>query len=294
VLTQFRSKRELVIFTTLISVAELSGHLDDPNWVICDCRHDLADTGAGRRAYSESHIPGARFAHLDQDLSAPKTGKNGRHPLPDPQRFIRRLGELGVDNAKQVVAYDASGGYYAARLWWMLRWLGHESAAVLDGGWDAWLKAAHPITDRLPVIKGVRFTMRIRNEAVVDAGPVVASLGKPGPLLVDARSPDRFRGENETLDPVAGHVPGAVNRFFKLNLETDGRFKAATTLRREFNQLLGVHAPGDVAHYCGSGVTACHNLLAMEIAGLAGSRLYPGSWSEWVADPSRPVATGSA
>jgi thiosulfate/3-mercaptopyruvate sulfurtransferase len=292
VLAQFRSKRELVIFTTLISVAELSGHLDDPNWVICDCRHDLADTGAGRRAYSESHIPGARFAHLDQDLSAPKTGKNGRHPLPDPQRFIRRLGELGVDNAKQVVAYDASGGYYAARLWWMLRWLGHEFAAVLDGGWDAWLKAAHPITDRLPVIKGVRFTMRIRNEAVVDAGPVVASLGKPGPLLVDARSPDRYRGENETLDPVAGHIPGAMNRFFKLNLESDGRFRPPAVLRREFSSALGTVPASDVVHYCGSGVTACHNLLAMEVAGLSGSRLYPGSWSEWVADPSRPVATG--
>jgi thiosulfate/3-mercaptopyruvate sulfurtransferase len=218
------------------------------------------------------------------------TGRNGRHPLPDPERFARRVGELGIGNSSQVVAYDASGGYYAARMWWMLSWLGHESAAVLDGGWDAWLKAQHPITDRLPVIEAAQFTMRVRNEAVVDAGFVIASLGKPGPLLVDARSPDRFRGENETLDPVAGHIPGAANRFFKLNLETDGRFKPATTLKREFSALLGNNSPRDVAHYCGSGVTACHNLLAMEIAGLTGSRLYPGSWSEWCSDHSRPVA----
>jgi thiosulfate/3-mercaptopyruvate sulfurtransferase len=221
------------------------------------------------------------------------TGRNGRHPLPDPERFARRLGELGISNSSQVVAYDASGGYYGARMWWMLRWLGHDAVAVLDGGWDAWRKAPHPITDQIPVIKAARFTMRRRTDMACDAGYIVANLGKPKPRLLDARAPDRFRGENETLDPVAGHIPGAVNRFFKLNLETDGRFKAATTLRREFNQLLGVHAPGDVAHYCGSGVTACHNLLAMEIAGLAGSRLYPGSWSEWSADPSRPVATGT-
>jgi len=281
-----------VRYTTLISVGDLAAHLNDAGWVVCDCRHDLADTGAGRRAYRKSHVPGAGFVHLDEDLSAPMTGRNGRHPLPDPERFARRVGELGIGNSSQVVAYDASGGYYGARMWWMLRWLGHDAVAVLDGGWDAWLEAAHPITDKIPGLKGDQFTMRRRSNVVFDAGSVVASLGKTGPLLLDARAPDRFRGENETLDPVAGHIPGAVNRFFKLNIESDGRFKAATTLRREFNQLLGVHAPGDVAHYCGSGVTACHNLLAMEIAGLAGSRLYPGSWSEWVADPSRPVATG--
>jgi len=278
--------------TTLVSTSDLAAHLDDAGWIVCDCRHDLADTEAGRRAYRESHVPGARFVQVDEDLSAPRTGSNGRHPLPASNTFARRLGELGIDNAKQVVTYDASGGYYAARMWWLLRWLGHESAAVLDGGWDAWLKAADPITDRLPVIKAARFTMRVRNEAVVDAGSVVASLGKPGPLLVDARSPDRFRGENETLDPVAGHIPGAVNRFFKLNLDADGGFKPPSALKEEFNAVIGAKAPSDVIHYCGSGVTACHNLLAMEIAGLAGSRLYPGSWSEWCSDPSRPIATG--
>lgn len=281
-------------FTTLISAAELAGHLGNPNWIICDCRHDLVDTEAGRRAYREAHIPGARFVHIDEDLSAAKTGHNGRHPLPDAVRFAQCLVSLGIGNDTQVVAYDASGGYNAARLWWMLRWLGHEAAAVLDGGWDAWLRAPHPITDQLPVIKAARFTMRVRPEAVLDAESIVANRGKPGPLLLDARSPDRFRGENETLDPVAGHIPGAVNRFFKSNLDADGRFKPATTLRKEFNDLLGNNAPVDVAHYCGSGVTACHNLLAMETAGLTGSRLYPGSWSEWCSDPRRPVTRGGS
>lgn len=281
------------MLTHLASSSELAAQLQDVTWIVCDCRHDLADPGAGRRAYQESHIPGARFVHLDEDLSAPKTGRNGRHPLPDPDRFARRVGELGIGPGTQVIAYDASGGCYAARLWWMLRWLGHEAAAVLDGGWDAWRNAPHPITNQLPKIEAARFTPRIRTDAAVDAKAIAAHLGKSRPLLLDARTPDRFRGKNETLDPVAGHIPGAINRFFKLNLGSDGQFKSATTLKREFNELLVNNAPGDVTHYCGSGVTACHNLLAMEVAGLAGSRLYPGSWSEWVSDRSRPVATGN-
>lgn len=280
------------MFTTLITGTELARHLDDAGWVVCDCRHDLADTEAGRRAWTESHIPGARFVHLDEDLSAPKTGKNGRHPLPDPERLVRRLGELGIDGSKQVVAYDASGGPYAARLWWMLRWLGHDAVAVLDGGWNAWVKASLPITKQVPKIAAVRFTPHTRAHAAVDAGTIVERLGKPGPLLLDARAPNRYRGENETLDPVAGHIPGATNRFFQTNLGADGKFKPAATLKDEFVALLGGRAPGQVTHYCGSGVTACHNLFAMEVAGLASSKLYPGSWSEWCADPSRPVATG--
>jgi thiosulfate/3-mercaptopyruvate sulfurtransferase len=281
-----------VNFTTLISVADLSGHLDDPNWVICDCRHDLADTEAGRRAYRESHVPGARFVHLDEDLSAPMTGRNGRHPLPDPERFARRVGELGISNRSQVVAYDASGGYYAARMWWMLRWLGHEAVAVLDGGWDAWRKAGLPATEAVPNIKPARFVRGASLVLAVTAGEIANDIGTRQRRLFDARAPDRFRGENETLDPVGGHIPGAANRFFKLNLNADGSFKPPSALREEFNAVIGARAPSDVIHYCGSGVTACHNLLAMEIAGLAGSRLYPGSWSEWIADPSRPVATG--
>ena len=279
-------------FSNLISAAELARHLHDANWIVCDCRHDLADTEAGRRAYAESHIPGARFVHLDEDLSAPKTGKNGRHPLPDPDKLVRRLGELGIDGTKQVVAYDASGGPYAARLWWMLRWLGHDAAAVLDGGWNAWTKAGNPATAQLPAIKAARFAGRPRSDLARDAGSVAAGIGPAGPLLVDARAPNRYRGESETLDPVAGHIPGAANRFFQANLAADGKFKPAAALKDELAAMLGGRAPGQVTHYCGSGVTACHNLLAMEIAGLAGSKLYPGSWSEWCSDPSRPVAKG--
>jgi thiosulfate/3-mercaptopyruvate sulfurtransferase len=275
-------------YTTLIPVDDLARHLDDPDWVVCDCRHDLADTGAGRRAYRECHINGARFVHLDEDLSAPKTGRNGRHPLPNPAKFAARLGELGIGNEKQVVAYDASGGYYAARFWWMLRWLGHQAVAVLDGGWQAWSGSGHPVTAQTPVINAANFTAKTRSELAVDAATIAHRLGKQQCLLVDARAPNRFRGENETLDPVAGHIPGAINRFFQLNLRPDGRFKPAPVLRREFEELLG-QAPQPIVHYCGSGVTACHNLLAMEFAGLSGSLLYPGSWSEWCAEPDRPV-----
>ena len=281
-----------VNYTTLISVGDLAAHLDDAGWVVCDCRHDLVDTAAGRHAYSESHIPGARFVHLDQDLSAPMTGRNGRHPLPDPERFARRVGELGIGNSSQVVAYDASGGYYAARMWWMLRWLGHDAVAVLDGGWDAWRKAGLPTTEAIPNIEPARFVRGTSLVLAATASEIANGLATGQRRLLDARSPDRYRGENETLDPVAGHIPGAVNRFFRLNLVADGGFKPPSALRQEFNAVKGTGAPSDLIHYCGSGVTACHNLLAMEVAGLSGSRLYPGSWSEWCSEPSRPVATG--
>ena len=277
-------------FNTLISCAELAAHLNDPHWIVCDCRHDLIDTESGRRAYAQSHIPGARFVRLDEDLSGAKTGKNGRHPLPDPDAFCKRLGTLGIDGGKQVVAYDASGGCYATRLWWMLRWMGHTRAAVLDGGWDAWKEAGHPVTADQPAIKPATFAARAMPRLAVDADYVAAHLNQAEIGVLDARSAERFRGENETLDPVGGHIPGAANRFFKNNLDTTGRFKPAAELRREFSDLLGMRRPGNIVHQCGSGVTACHNLLAMEIAGLPGSRLYPGSWSEWCSDPSRPVA----
>ncbi|MBI4192574.1 MAG: sulfurtransferase [Betaproteobacteria bacterium] len=276
-------------FTTLISAAKLAGHLDDPHWIVFDCRHDLVDTETGRRAYLQSHIPGARFVHLDEDLSGPRTGTNGRHPLPDPARFCARLATLSMNHDKQAVAYDASGGCYAARLWWVLRWLGHERAAVLDGGWDAWLKAGLRVTAQLPAVTPGSFN-GIADDKTVDASFILSTLEQPRIRLIDARSPDRFRGENETLDPVGGHIPGALNRFFRLNLDADGCFKPAAVLRQEFSELLGSRPPAQVVHQCGSGVTACHNLLAMEIAGLAGSKLYPGSWSEWCSDPRRPVA----
>jgi thiosulfate/3-mercaptopyruvate sulfurtransferase len=279
--------------TTLISAADLAAHLQDANWVVCDCRHDLADTKAGRRAYTASHIAGARFVHLDEALSAPKTGRNGRHPLPDVETFARRLGELGIDNAKQVVTYDGSGGPYAARLWWMLRWLGHDAVAVLDGGWNAWLKGGNAVTAKVPAVKAARFVPRQRAGMQRDANSVLAGLGQDASLMLDARVPDRYLGKSEMLDPVAGHIPGAVNRPWQLNLDSNGYFKSPPELRREFAAALRASPPSTVTHYCGSGVTACHNLLAMEISGLTGSRLYPGSWSEWCSDPSRPAATGS-
>jgi thiosulfate/3-mercaptopyruvate sulfurtransferase len=279
-------------YTTLISASSLAAHLDDAACVICDCRHDLVDTEAGRRAYRESHLPGARFVHLDEDLSAPKTGRNGRHPLPDPARIAQRLGELGIGNDTQVVAYDASGGYYAARLWWMLRWMGHGGVAVLDGGWNAWTGAGLPVTAAPPSIRPARFTRRTALAASVTAEEILRELAGGKRRLLDARAPNRFRGENETLDPVAGHIKGAVNRFFQNNLDSRGCFKPPAALRSELEAALGGCAPGQVTHYCGSGVTACHNLLAMEVAGLNGSRLYPGSWSEWCSDPFRPVARG--
>jgi thiosulfate/3-mercaptopyruvate sulfurtransferase len=277
------------MFTTLVGVEELSRHLDDPDWVICDCRHDLAVYEAGRRAYDEAHVPGARFLHLDEDLSGPKTGRTGRHPLPHPQTFGLRLGALGIDNAKQVVAYDASGGCYAARLWWMLGWVGHAAAAVLDGGWNAWLEAGLPGTAQKPVVRLTSFTPHPRPQLAVDAACVAAHLADAGIAVIDARSPDRFRGENEALDPVAGHIPGAANRFFRLNLDDTGRFKNSALLRQEFGDFVGGRDAHAIVHQCGSGMTACHNLLAMEHAGLPGSRLYPGSWSEWVSDRLRPV-----
>ena len=277
------------MFTTLVGVEELAQHVDDPDWVICDCRHDLARYEAGRRAYDEAHIPGARFLHLDEDLSGPKTGLNGRHPLPHPLTFSLRLGALGIDNTKQVVAYDASGGCYAARLWWMLRWVGHAGAALLDGGWNAWLNSGLPVAREKPIIRSTSFSLRPRLELAVDAAYIAAHFADPAVAVIDARSPDRFRGENETLDPVAGHIPGAANRFFRLNLDDTGRFKRPAALKHEFEELLGRRDAHAIVHQCGSGVTACHNLLAMEHAGLPGSRLYPGSWSEWVSDRSRPV-----
>ncbi len=279
------------VFDTLISVRDLAEHLNHPRWRVFDCRHDLANPAFGRAAYAEGHIPGAIFLSLDDDLSGPRTGTNGRHPLPDPTRFATRLGEAGVGNDTQVIAYDDAGGIFAARLWWTLRWLGHRKVALLDGGSQAWC-ASQPLTTDVPAPVQETFHPVVAPLAV-DTAYVQQHLGRPDMLLVDARSPDRFRGENETLDPVAGHIPGALNRFFRDNLAPDGRFKSGRELRDDFEALLGERDSGAVVHQCGSGVTACHNLLAMELAGLGGSRLYPGSWSEWCADPSRPVRTGT-
>ncbi|MDP2811024.1 MAG: sulfurtransferase [Rhodocyclaceae bacterium] len=278
----------------LVSAADLAAHVDNPGWRIFDCRHDLQNTEYGAQAYAKGHIPGALFLHLDRDLSGPKTGKSGRHPLPDPPVFAARMSACGVGPDTQVVAYDNEGGVFAARLWWMLRhWLGHEKSAVLDGGLPGWKRAKQPLTAEVPVSPPADFVVRPHAEGQVDAGRVLACIGASDILMLDARSEERFSGEQETIDPVGGHIPGAVNRFYFDNLDDAGcYFKPAGELREEFVQLLGGRLPGNVIQQCGSGVTACHNILAMEIAGLPGSTLYVGSWSEWCSDPSMPIATG--
>lgn len=274
----------------LISVATLVPLLTDDRVVVFDCRHDLAKPGAGEQAYAISHLPGARFAHLDRNLSGPMTGRNGRHPLPDPAVFTAWLGTQGVSNQTRVIAYDGAGSAYAARLWWMLsRWLGHRDVLVLDGGWEAWAGSGQPVTAAPPTIKPVGFVATADPATVVGANDVLAAIGNPALQLIDARANDRFHGQNETIDPVAGHIPGALNRVFRDNLDAAGFFKPAGELRAGFESLIGTRPLGAIVHQCGSGVTAAHNLLAMEIAGMTGTRLYPGSWSEWCADPARPV-----
>lgn len=272
----------------IVSSDELAAH---PEWRIFDCRHDLANTEYGAQAYARGHIPGALFLHLDRDLSGPVNGHNGRHPLPDVETFAARMSVCGVGEDTQVVAYDNEGGIFASRLWWLLRWLGHEKAAVLDGGLAGWKRSKRPLDDAVPNVPPRQFVPRPSLDTV-DAQRILSTLGSDELLLIDARGPDRFVGQNETLDPVGGHIPGAVNRFYFDNLDDNAcYFKPADELRSEFSTLLGSRDPRTVVQQCGSGVTACHNLLAMEIAGLTGSRLYPGSWSEWCADPSRPIAT---
>jgi thiosulfate/3-mercaptopyruvate sulfurtransferase len=271
--------------TTLVSTAELAAH---PQWRVFDCRHDLAKPSLGEEQYREAHIPGALFAHLDRDLSAPKTGRNGRHPLPDPKDFITWLEKSGVLRTDQVVCYDAGNGAMAARLWWMLRWIGHRTVAVLDGGLAKWLAEARPLSAEVPRVEPSHYPYRSGAQGAVDVNDVAQRGGDM--LLLDARAPARYRGEQEPIDPVAGRIPGARNRFNMDNVSPQGTFKSADRLKQEFQAVLGDRAPSEVVHYCGSGVAACHNLLAMEIAGLTGGRLYAGSWSDWIADPNRPIA----
>jgi thiosulfate/3-mercaptopyruvate sulfurtransferase len=278
-------------YGTLVDAATLAAHLADPAWRIVDVRHQLADVAFGESAYAAGHIPGALFMHCDRDLSGQMNGRNGRHPLPDPASLADRFASLGIGAQTQVVVYDDSQGMIAGRLWWLLRWLGHDRVAVLDGGLQAWQAAGGSLTDAITPPPAADFVARLR-DTLVDADHVRAFLQTSRLHLVDARSPDRFRGENETLDPVGGHIPGATNRFFRDNLQADGRFKPAAELRAEWLAVLAGRAPEQVVHQCGSGVSACHNILAMELAGLPGSRLYAGSWSEWCADPARPVAVG--
>ena len=288
------------MYTTLIEAAALAAHIDDANWVIVDCRHDLVNLDAGREAYAAGHLPNALFADMEHELSGAKRDAGGafrgRHPLPEKDAFVELLRSWGVNDDTQVVAYDAHGGMFAARLWWMLRWVGHEAVAVLDGGLPAWQSAGLPVATEAPAPRG-RGTIAAHNACTkplvttVDVNAVLHNVEHGGRTVVDARAPDRFRGENETIDPVGGHIPGAKNRFFKDNLQPDGRFKAPEQLQAELGVAVG--DPKNAIMQCGSGVTACHNLLALEVAGMPGAALYPGSWSEWSADAARPVSTGA-
>lgn len=276
----------------LVSPAELAEHLEDENWVVFDCRHDLMDPGAGRAAYDASHIMGAHFAGVETDLSGVKTGTNGRHPLPDAAAWADFLARKGVRDGCSIVAYDDVGGQYAARLWWMCRWIGWPRAAVLDGGWPKWRTEQRPVSSVEPRPVTGAVAVNRCDEGLVLVSELEAGQGASPLQIIDARAPERFRGEVEPLDPVAGHIPGARNRFFKANLNDDLTMKPASELRSLWLADLGDRQPTEVVHQCGSGITACVNLLAMEVAGLTGSRLYAGSWSEWVARSDRPVATG--
>jgi thiosulfate/3-mercaptopyruvate sulfurtransferase len=272
---------------TLVAAGELTRH---PEWRVFDCRHDLLKHELGEQQYRESHIPGAAFAHLDRDLSAPKNGVNGRHPLPDPNVFMAWLGMQGLKPADQVVAYDGGPGAMAARLWWMLRWVGHDAVAVLDGGFAKWVNEGRPVTAELPVIVPTTYPGKVRADRAVDVAYVQQHLGEIS--LVDGRAPARWRGETEPIDPVAGRIPGSLNRFSNDNLTAEGTFKRPEVLKQEFLSVLGTRKLEAIVNSCGSGVAACHNLLAMEIAGLKGARLYAGSWSEWIADAARPRERG--
>ena len=280
------------MLTAIVSTAELERHLEDPDWLVLDCQHDLIDHAFGRAAYAREHLPGAHFVSMEDDMAGPKTGRNGRHPLPSVEHLERVFSRLGVASGRQVIAYDSSQNNYAGRVWWTLRYLGHPAVAVLDGGLGKWKAEGRALTATVPVATAATFRARPAPDMQVSAADILAGIGTPGLQVVDARAAERYSGEKETIDPVGGHIPGALLRFWKENVNPDGTYKSAGALRAEFNQLLGERPPAQVVHQCGSGVSACNNLIAMEVAGLSGAKLYVGSWSEWCADPARPVATG--
>lgn len=274
--------------STLISVDELSRRLAEPDWVIVDCRYNLMDPEGGRRAYIESHLPGAQYVHLHDDLSGPPLTDCGRHPLPSAEALIDLFGRLGIDGGTQAVAYDDADASIAARFWWLLRYMGHEAVAVLDGGFRAWAGSGLPLESGPRRAHPKSFRGAPRRDWVVTAGEL------PGePCLIDARLGPRYRGEEEPLDPVAGHIPGARSHPYRENVREDGHFRSPEELNARFQQTLGGHAPESAVYYCGSGVTACQLLLAAAHAGLVPGRLYAGSWSEWCSDPDRPVARGA-
>jgi thiosulfate/3-mercaptopyruvate sulfurtransferase len=277
---------------TLISTAVLASHLDDPAYAIVDCRSKLDDLEWGAREYAAAHIPGAAYADLTHDLSGPKSGSNGRHPLPDPDTLVQTFSRLGIADGVQVVAYDQENGMFASRLWWLLRWLAHDAVAVLDGGFKKWTAEGRPLESGRTDRATRRFTGSPRADMAVDVQTVASHLAAGGRRLVDARAPERYRGDTEPIDKIGGHIPGARNHFYQWNLDERGLFRTPEELRTRIRASVGEVPTEQVVCYCGSGVTACHNLLAFEHAGLTGAKLYPGSWSEWSSDPSRPVEKG--
>ena len=277
--------------TTIVSTEILADHLGS-EWVIVDCRFDLLNEQWGRDQYLTSHIPGAVYASLSHDMAGAKTGSNGRHPLPSIDALSATLGRLGITRGTQVIAYDQDSGMYASRLWWLLRYAGHDAVAVLDGGWAKWIREGRPVRAGEESRSPVAFVASPRPEMRVNVDEVIAQLGNPHTLLVDARAPERYEGQTEPIDRVPGHIPGAANRYYRSNAGEDFTLLPPDELRKAFLKVLGSHEPSQAVMYCGSGVTACQNLLAMTHAGLPGARLYAGSWSEWSADPARPVEKG--
>jgi len=276
-------------FRTLIGTGDLAAHLENSQWIAVDCRFQLADATWGEHEYLASHIPGAVYANLNRDLSAPVTGSNGRHPLPDPAALIQTFIRLGIGNGMQVVAYDQDNGMFASRLWWLLRWMGHDDVAVLDGGFRQWTAEHRPVAAGKDVRPPGSLTGAPKREMTVDVVEIAGIVERQNALLLDARAPERYRGEVEPIDRVPGHIPGAVNHFFQDNVDDRGVFRSPSDLRDRLSSVIGSARPQDVVCYCGSGVTACQNLLAMEVAGMPGARLYGGSWSEWSSDPARAV-----
>ena len=281
-------------YTTLIATDTLAANLG-AGWAIIDCRYDLKDEAWGRAQYLGSHVPGAAYASLSHDMAGPaSTGNGGRHPVPSPEAMAVTFGRLGISAGTQVVAYDQDAGQYASRLWWMLRYMGHDAAAVLDGGWTKWIREGRPTRSGEETPRRAEFSGRPREDVRLHVQDVEQLLGRRDTLLVDARAPERFRGENETLDKVGGHIPGAANHFFKQNVGPDNTLLPSDQLRAQFEKTFGGRRADQIVMYCGSGVTACHNLLAMEHIGMRGAKLYPGSWSEWSSEPARPTEKGSS
>ncbi len=280
------------MYTTFITAKELQNIIHQTNIVVVDCRFSLADKEAGRKAYLEEHLPKAIYAHLDNDLSGKIiSGQTGRHPLPDPSFFAEQLGDWGINNSTQVIVYDDNGGAIAARMWWMLNWLGHEKVAVLSSGIQAWKKAGFSLTNEIPPIKKTSFTFKVQEYLTVSVNELMALLENKNYKIIDSRAAERYRGENEPIDPIAGHIPSAESLPFMEHWDTEKQIQAKDQVKERFEKLLKEINPENTIFYCGSGVTACYNLLAYQHAGLGKAKLYPGSWSEWIIDEDRPKIT---